>query len=169
MAARHSTISEFDHEVEDWKTYVKRVNLYLTANDITNPGKKRAVLLSVCGTKTYHIIRDLVGPSKPTNLEYDEIVTKVQEHYNPTPVVIVQRYKFNSRLRQPEESVATFVAALRHLAIHCDYGDSLNDMLRDRLICGIIEPRIQRRLLAESGITNICMAEDSSSILTINP
>ena len=169
MTVRHGMISEFDHEVEDWTTYVERVNLYLTANDITDPGKKRVVLLSVCGAKTYHTIRDLVAPSKPTDLEYDEVVTKVQEHYNPTPVVIVQRYKFNSRLRQPEESVATFVAALRHLAIHCDYGDSLNDMLRDRLICGIIEPRIQRRLLAERGITNICMAEDSSSILTINP
>lgn len=51
MVATHGTISKFDHEVEDWKTYVKRVNLYLMANDITNSGKKRAVLLSVCGAK----------------------------------------------------------------------------------------------------------------------
>ena len=50
MVATHGTISKFDHEVEDWKTYVKRVNLYM-ANDITNSGKKRAVLLSVCGAK----------------------------------------------------------------------------------------------------------------------
>ena len=64
----------------------------------------------------------------------------------------MQRYKFNSRVRQPEESVAKFVAALRHLAIHCDYGDSLNDMLRDRLICGINDARIQRRLLAEAKV-----------------
>ena len=152
MAARHGTISEFDHEVEDWKTYVERVNLYLTANDITDRDKKRAVLLSVCGARTYHTIRDLVAPSKTTDLAYDEIVTRVQEHYNPIPVVTVQRYKFNSRVRQPEESVAKFVAALRHLAIHCDYGDALNDMLRDRLICGINDARIQRRLLAEAKV-----------------
>ena len=85
MAARHGTISEFDHEAEDWKTYVERVNLYLTANDITHRDKKRAVLLSVCGARTYHTIRDLVAPSKPTDLAYDEIVTRVQEHYNPIP------------------------------------------------------------------------------------
>ena len=86
MAARHGTISEFDHEAEDWKTYVERVNLYLTANDITDRDKKRAVLLSVCGARTYHTIRDLlVAPSKPTDLAYDEIVTRVQEHYNPIP------------------------------------------------------------------------------------
>ena len=82
MAARHGTTSEFNHKVEDWKTYVKRVNLHLMANDITNLSKKGGVLLSVCGTKTYHTICDLVGLSKLTNLKYDEIVTKVQEHYN---------------------------------------------------------------------------------------
>ena len=105
MAARHGAISEFDHEAEDWKTYVERVNLYLMANDITYRNKKRAVLLSVCGARTYHTIR---APSKPTDLAYDEIVTRVQEHYNPMPVVTVQCYKFNSRVRQPEESVAKF-------------------------------------------------------------
>ena len=34
----------------------------------------------------------------------------------------------------------------------CDFGDSLNDMLRDRLICGINDARIQRRLLAETKV-----------------
>ena len=152
MAVRHDTISEFDHKVEDWKTYVERVNLSLTANDITDRDKKRAVLLSVCGARTYHTIRGLVAPSKLTDLAYDEIGMRVQEHYNPILVVTVQRYKFNSRVCQPEESVAKFVAALRHLGIHCDYGDSLNNMLRDRLICGITDARIQQRLLAETKV-----------------
>ena len=66
--------------------------------------------------KEPHNSRPRIAPSKPTELAYDEIVTRVKEHYNPIPVVTVQRYKFNSRVRQPEESVANFVAALRHLA-----------------------------------------------------
>ena len=52
--------------------------------------------------KTYHTIRDLVAPSKPTDLDDNKNVTKVQEHYNQTPVLTVQRYKFTSRVRQPE-------------------------------------------------------------------
>ena len=67
-------------------------------------------------------------------------------------MVTVQRFKFNSRSRQADESVATFVAELRHLAIHCEYGNSLNNMLQDGLICGINDPCIQRRLLAETAI-----------------
>ena len=76
----------------------------------------------------------------------------MKDHYNPKPVVTVQRYKFNSRSRKEGETVATFVAELRRLAIHCEFGDSLNDMLRDRLICGINDARIQRRLLSEGKI-----------------
>lgn len=41
------------------------------------------------------------------------------------------------------------MATLQHLAIDCELGDSLNVMLCDRLICGINDPHIQRRLLSK--------------------
>ena len=39
------------------------------------------------------------------------------------------------------------------LSEHCNFGAALNDMLRDRLVCGIADQRIQRRLLAELDLT----------------
>ena len=42
-----------------------RRTLYVTANHITNSDKKRTVLLSVCGPKTYHTIRDLEQTDRP--------------------------------------------------------------------------------------------------------
>ena len=35
------------------------------------------------------------------------------------------------------ESVLTYVAVLCHIAEYCDYKDSLQDMLRDRFVCGV--------------------------------
>ena len=49
---------------------------------------------------------------------------------------IVQHHEFNLRTRAPGESIAAYVAALQEIAKHCDYKDSLNDMLEDRLIVG---------------------------------
>ena len=46
-----------------------------------------------------------------------------------------------------------YVAALRALSEHCEYGDSLKLMLRDRLVCGINHEGIQRRLLSEKYLT----------------
>ena len=45
--------------------------------------------------------------------------------------------------------MATFVAELRSLAEICNFGASLEAMLRDRVVCGINDSAIQRRLLAE--------------------
>ncbi|MCY3927857.1 MAG: retroviral-like aspartic protease family protein [Acidobacteria bacterium] len=146
-------VSEFSSTQETWTAYVERLGQYLTANKIEDADQQRAVLLSVCGAATYRLIRNLVSPKKPTELKFSEIVEIVQKHHDPKPSVIVQRYRFNSRNRRTGESVATYVAELRQLSEHCEFGTSLNEMLRDRLVCGVEEPRIQRRLLAEPDLT----------------
>ena len=45
------------------------------------------------------------------------------------------------------------VMSLRKLAEHCNYGRSLNEMLCDHLVCGIANPTMQKRLLAEPDFT----------------
>lgn len=77
----------------------------------------------------------------------------LNNHFHPKPSEIAQRWKFNTRNRKPEESVGDYVTELRKLTQDCNFGDSLTVMLRDCLVCGINEDRIQRRLLAEDGLT----------------
>ena len=45
------------------------------------------------------------------------------------------------------------MAELRHIAQFCGYDAGLEEMLRDRLVCGVNDPRIQKRLLAETELT----------------
>ena len=52
-------------------------------------------------------------------------------------------------MKQPGETIAAYTAELRKIAEHCSFGDSLDDMLRDHIICGINDITLQRRLLAE--------------------
>ena len=123
------------------------------ANSVSEPAKKRAVLLSCCGAETYKLIRNLVVPEKPTVHSFKQLTELVQRHHNPKPSSIVERFRFNTCLRQPGESVAAFIAKLRHLTQHCEFGESLQDMLHDRLVCGVNDARLQCRLLAESSLT----------------
>ena len=74
----------------------------------------------------------------------------MKQHYDPKSSSIVQSHKFNKRTREPGESIAEYVAALRQLAEHCDYGKSLNDMLRDKLVCGVNHDTIQQKLMAQN-------------------
>ena len=68
MASHHGTITEFSGIAEDWEAYMEQLESYFVANDITAAEKKRAVLLSSCGTSTYKIIRSIVAPEKPTEV-----------------------------------------------------------------------------------------------------
>ena len=125
---------------------------YFTVNEVTDAGKQRAILLSVCGTPTYQLIRKLVAPQKLTEKSFAEIVKLMSDHYQPKPLPIVQHF-LNTRSWMHGEFVATFVAELKKLSEHCDYGNSLNDMIRDCLMCSINNGWIQHRLLAEAKLT----------------
>ena len=110
--AKHGTIGEYDPQREDWTSYSKRLLEYFTANDVDGADKKRAILISVVGAQTYQLIRNLVAPGKPTEQSFADLVKLVKGHYQPTPSVIVQGFKFNSRTQLQGESIATFIAEL---------------------------------------------------------
>ena len=152
MAARMG-IGTFSGEPSEWEDYVDRLENYFVAHDVKEDAKKRAILLSESGAATYKLLCSLVAPTKPSEVEYKDLLTKAKAHFAPTPSTIVQRYKFNTRVRQQGETVAAYIAELRALSTHCDYGNMLEDLLRDRLVCGIADLRLQRRLLAEPNLT----------------
>ena len=111
------------------------------------------MFLSVCGASTYELIRSLVAPDKPTDKTLVELTKLVKDHLTPRPSSIVQRFHFNARTQSENESVSQYVAELRKLAETCEFDASLENMLRDRLVCGLRDPKTQRRLLAESQLT----------------
>ena len=153
MTSLVGRVDQFDHNLEHWQQYVDRLGHFLDANGITDEGKKRSVFLTVIGPAAYRLLIRLIAPAKPGEKGYDDLVKTLTEHYDPAPSEIVQRYKFHTRIRQSGETIATFVAELRRIAQYCNFGDSLNDSLRDRLVCGVNEDNIQRRLLSEKVLT----------------
>ena len=168
VMALYGNVGEFKESEKSWTQYVERLDQYFLANEITDEDKQRAILLSVCGSKTYSLLRDILQPKKPAQTEIKNIIEELKKHYNPRPSEIVERFKFHSRLRKEGESVATFVAGLRNLSEHCNFRESLEDMLRDRLVCGINNHQIQRRLLAETELTyqkavELALAMESAS------
>ena len=129
---------------------MKRLNHYFIANDVAEEGKKRSILLSDCVSSTYMLLRSIVGVV--------QLAT--------TPSSISPKWDITSRFSgrlfkginlipesEPQELIATYVAALRELSEYCNYGDRLHEMLRDRLMCGVNHDTIQRKLLAETDLT----------------
>ena len=81
------------------------------------------------------------------------IVSTLTKHYSPPPSEVVQSYRFFTRVRQPGETVSAFVAALRRLAKDCNFGDTMERILRDKIVFSINDEVIQKKLLDEPNLT----------------
>ena len=90
--ALHGSVGPFVSAQEDWTFYAESVTQYLTANNIKEAERQRAILLSVCGPATYRLFHDLVTPKKPTDYKFAElpVVDIMRKHQDPTPSIIIQ-------------------------------------------------------------------------------
>ena len=153
----HGSIGAFNASIEDRTSYAERLEQYFTANGIgtsqAQAEQRWAILLAVCGPTTYQLIQGLTSPAKLSEKTYKQIIKLVQEHQQPTPSFIVQRFNFHNRVQWSGESVSEFVAHLRKLSEHCRFGNQLEEMLHDRLVCGCRDKQLQRTLLAQQELT----------------
>ena len=86
-----------------------------------------------------------------SGVTYSSLVKLLTDYYNPKPSPIVQRFHFNRRLRG-------------HCICRCSsrpcsplqLWDRLQEMLRDRLICGVNHKGLQWKLLVEADLTYGC-------------
>ena len=161
-------IEEFSGKAEDLEVYLERLEEYLLANDLVGitvvmndnraaakerNDKRRAILLSVIGQSTYTVLRNLVLPEKLSAKSYKELTDLLIDHFTPRPAVSVQRFKFYKREKRSDETVSQYISELRKIAENCEFGTTLEDMLRDKLVCGVHDERVQRRLFVVEKLT----------------
>ena len=95
---------------------------------------------------------NLFAPKKPNELKFKDICDTLKKHFSPQPIKIAERYRFYNRKQAKGESAADYLAnfgnwqacvSLKHFLI----------MPSVTLVCGVREPGIQYRLLAEVDLT----------------
>lgn len=71
---------------------------------------------------------------------YDELIGCLKRHFNPRPSEIVQPFHFHNCKQHLGQSISAFIAELRKLSVYCNFGDQFENMLRDRIVCGVQDP-----------------------------
>lgn len=150
MALIIGKVGPFDEAVETWESYTDRLGQYFIANDVHNDLKVPS-LLSIIGPRHYTLLKNLCAPVKPATMTFDELIKKLTDHLSPRPSEIAERFRFHKREQGAGETVTVYIAELRRLAIHCDFGDTLEKTLR--FVCGLKQEHIQKKLLAEPKLT----------------
>ena len=77
----------------------------------------------------------------------------------------MERYKFNIRTQQKDETADQYVTELKLFANNCNFGSLEDELIRDRLVYVTNSERVKERLLREEELTllkalKICRAEE---------
>ena len=67
--------------------------------------------------------------------------------------ITIERYHFNSRTQEKNESFDQYVTELKLIARNCRFGDLENELIRDRVICGIQSDEVRQHLLRADNLT----------------
>ena len=81
------------------------------------------------------------------------MVRLLNNHLSRKPISTAERFRFDKRDQKEGESISEYIAQLKKLSIHCNFKASLNEKLRDRIVCGVRNTQIQKRLLSEKDLT----------------
>lgn len=147
-----SKFQEFVEEEETLINYLERLELFFAVNE-TEEAKKALLLLNNIGKKPYAILKNLLVPDLPRTKTYQEIVAALKAYYSPKTSIIAERCKLNKRFQKENESISLYAMEIKKMAAVCEYGAFLQDAIRDRLVSGLRNEDIQRKLMAEKNLT----------------
>ena len=84
---------------------------------------------------------------------YDTVKQKFQDYFNVRHNVIYERAKFNFRKQEVGESVNDFLTSLLTLVETYNYGNLRDEMIRDRIVVGILDKSLAERLQLDAALT----------------
>ena len=137
-----------------WGYAIVRVvsyNILVTRNTVLH-SRKYSIMASLFGT---------IGPFNKAEEPWAQYVERLEQYFIVNDVeddnkqrAILERFKLHNRERREDESITGYIAELRKLSEHYNFGKTLENMIRDRLVCGVKNESIQRRLLSKPELTH---------------
>ena len=104
----------------------------------------------ICDVKCYVILTSTLNALTTRHVESLKTKAKLETHCIGKSNVIYERYKFNNHSQQQTEWIDVYVNALGALAETCDFGALKDQLIRDRIVCGVRDNAVRRKLLQES-------------------
>ncbi len=144
---------DFKHP-ELWDRWLNRFERYRMASGLSEQSSERqATTLMYClGEEA----EDVLAASALTSEERKNYA-KVKNHFTDVFIgkrnIIYERAVFNSRSQKNGESFESFVTDLRKLVHHCSYGTLRDELIRDRIVVGILDKKLSEQLQCDAELT----------------
>ena len=157
---QHVTFPEKLELLEDvsradaWKLF-KQVweNYEISSRLYTHPKRQRTAMLLTCfAPSALKVYNSLSFENDADRQDIDVVIRKMTEVCEGVVNQTYKRYLFNTRVQAPHESVGDYYSVLLQISQTCGFGE-LTPSLRARIVVGVSDPAIRKRLLFEKDLT----------------
>lgn len=147
-----ATIMEPYRKGTSFSEWIERLGSVFRLNKIKEEDKKD-YFATLCGPSVYSEVKLLFPNTNYSDIKFDEMVTKLKSRFDKTESDFIQRFKFNHRVQQPDESVEDFVLSVKLQAEFCSFENFKQKAILDRIVAGVRDKALQQRLLSEENLT----------------
>jgi len=141
---------------ERWRKWKRAFEYYAEGKNTDNVRKTTSQLLHFAGMEVQDIFEDLQDPRPIQDTggnAYKIAIHKMDFCCRFKENIPYERNVFRQLTPREGETADQFMVRLRKQALHCDFGTSLNEILRDQLIEKLTNFELKRKLLGQRNIT----------------
>ena len=155
--------------VNNWEFFKQQWTDYEVATGLEeqHPKVQIATLRSVMGKECLQILLNL-KLAEEERTDVDACLTALKCYFKPKRNIVYERYMFNTCMQNVKESIDRYVNRLRKHAATCEFGTLTDELIRDRLVLGILDESTKLRLLKEDKLDlnkalHICRSNEIAS------
>lgn len=158
---------------EQWRKFKKQLAFYFDSRyskkQLTDR-KKIGLLMTSLGPEGIEVLETLFDEEEegrePT---YSEIIEAFDEFCNPRKNLVFERSVYFRMRQQPDQTVDSFIVALKRQAALCEFSyDERDNLIRDILVIGVRDAKLREELLRDPDLdlqaaTNAAKARERSN------
>jgi len=131
----------------EWSKWIRCFEQFRIASGIDKQSEEAQVntLIYSMGDQADDLLRSF-GLSADDSKKYKVDKDKFESHFVKKRNVIFERTSFNQCKQNEGEPVDAFITTLYELAEYCSYRDLHEEMIRDRLVVGIKDPKLSEKV-----------------------
>ena len=153
---------------ENWRVFQQEYEIYVAAAYSKIDKKRQSyILLNLAGHEAIERSKSFIYEEGESSEDPEVLIKKFSDLCRPQSNKTMERHKFNSRNQLPNEPFNAYLADLRIKASTCEYGTLNDELLCDRIVCGISSDAVRKLLLREDKSTldkaiKICQVQELS-------
>ena len=140
--------------LSNWKYFQQQWEDYEIATGLDKKGNKirMATLRSIMGKECLRIFQALRIPDADKD-DPKKSIEGLKDHFLPTRNLTYERYIFGLTNQGPNQTIDQYVTQLRHLTDSCEYGNLVDDFIKDRIVIGTADERAREQLFKKKRLT----------------